>query len=117
MSRTSSPGTYGRTSSNSTPRPLKTLSLPPANRSSTSRRLRISSRRTFLSRSWVAAMRTLRYAHLLEDAARDLLAVDALRLGFVGDQDAVAQHVERDRLDVVREHVEAAADQRERPRA
>ena len=42
MSRTSSPGTYGRTSSNSTPRPLKTLCDRPANRSSTRWRLRIS---------------------------------------------------------------------------
>src|SRR5262249_43637451 len=118
MSRTSSPGTYGRTSSNSTPRPLNTLSVPPENRSSTRRRLRISRRRTFLSRAWVAiGLDPLGDPHLLQDPACDFLAVDALGLGLVRDLDAVAEHVERDGLHVVGQHVRPGTQHRERLRA
>src|SRR6188474_1877970 len=97
------------------------LSEAPANRSSTRWRLRISSRRTFRSSSAVCITRrpgpawrgpgASGNAHLLQDPARHFLAIHALGLRLVGDVDAMAQHVEGDGLDVLRERVGAAGEQ------
>ena len=53
----------------------------------------------------LGSLHALGHAHLLEDAPRDLLAVDALGLRLVGDVDAVAQHVRGDALHVLGQHV------------
>src|SRR5208282_2531813 len=103
MVRTSSPGTYSRTSANSTPRPLKTLRYCPPNVSLTSRFVRISMRRT-CARTSLAIMQHLRYFDGLEDVLEDVLGLNAFGFGFVADDDAVAQHVQSDGLDVFGRH-------------
>ena len=50
----------------------------------------------------------LRHVDLVEDPRDDLLDGDLPRLGFVAQQDAVAQHVVRHGLDVVALHVGAS---------
>ena len=49
-----------------------------------------------------------------DDALDDVLGVDAVGERLVGEQHAVAQHVAGDVVDVLRQHVAAAAEQRER---
>src|SRR5262252_4741891 len=105
--RMSSPGVYSRTSSNSMPRPLKTEWYSPASDSFTSRLVRISIRLTFFRISWeVRSMTwspggTLRHFQAVQDALHDRLGRHILRFRLVGQQDAVPQHVEGDRLHVL----------------
>ncbi len=122
MERTSSPGWYSRTSSNSIPCPLKTLWYSPEKTSLTRRRVVISMRRTFLRtsatlRSDVSVADGLRSASrmgsgnldVVEDSLQHRFRIQLLGLRLVGEDDAVAQHVEGDRLHVLRGHVAAAA--------
>ena len=59
-----------------------------------------------------------RYGHfdVLEQLAHDRLGGDLLGLGLVGEDDAVAQHVGADRLDVLGRDVAAVAQERVRAR-
>src|SRR5512145_2329490 len=102
MLRTSSPGTYGRTSSNSTPRPLKTETYSPASTSATWRPVRtwISRTRRRISLASMEATPTCGsgYEHAGEDPLDHVLALPALCLGLVGQRDAMAQHVEGEGL-------------------
>src|SRR5262245_30853247 len=107
IARTSSPGTYGRTSSNSMPRPLNTDRYAPAMTSDTCRPVTNWMRLTACAIS-AGSMSGLRDRDVLEDLRDDVVGRLALRLGLVRDQDAVAKHVVRDRLDVVRRDVAAA---------
>src|SRR5512145_2178066 len=107
MVRMSSPGVYSRTSSNSMPRPLNTEWYSPARDSFTRRLVRISIRRTFFRISWElvdtgsAPWRRSGDFDRIQDPLDDRLGGDVLRLGLVGEQDAVPQDVEGDRLDVL----------------
>src|SRR5262252_644966 len=86
------------------PRPLKTLWYWPAKRSVTRWLVRIWIFRTVFScsrESMEPDGARLRDGHALEDALHDLVGVDLLGLGLVGDDDAVAQHVGTDRLHVL----------------
>src|SRR6267154_6796492 len=125
MVRTSSPGVYSRTSSKSMPRPLNTEWYDPARLSLTMRRVRISSCRMPLMMALLdfvvsagigARARTSReplgHGKRVENFFHDVLGRDVLGLSFVGDGHAVTQHVERDGLDVLRDHVVAAVQER-----
>src|SRR6266571_1508160 len=116
MVRTSSPGVYSRTAANSMPRPLNTAWYEPTIPDSRIERVRIRIRRTFwsISRSSIRSP-SLRDLHPLQHAIHDVLGGDVLRLRLVGQQDAVAQHVVGDLLHVLRHHIAAAAQERERP--
>ena len=50
-----------------------------------------------------------------DDAVDDVVGLDAVGQRFVREHDPVAQHLGGDVVDVLRKHVGAAADQRERP--
>src|SRR5581483_8577808 len=131
IDRTSSPGTYSRTSSKSMPRPLKTEWYWPANVSCASRFVRISRWRTLarISRGVASPLtvdrsgprgaggrRASRHRDAVEDAAHDVLAPHVLGVRLVRHDDAVAQHVHADRLHVLRGHVAAALQERPRLR-
>src|SRR6185312_3274452 len=119
MVRTSSPGVYSRTAANSMPRPLNTAWYEPTIPDSRIERVRIRIRRTFwsISRSSIGwAPARLGNLHPLEHAVHDVLRGHVLRLGLVGEKDAVAQDVVGDLLHVLRHDVAAAAQEREGPR-
>src|SRR5690349_6738270 len=101
IARTSSPGTYGRTSSNSMPRPLNTERYAPAITSATCRPVTNWMRLTAWAIS-AGSTGDLRNRDVLQDLRDHVIGGLALRLRLVADEDAVAQHVVRDRLDVVR---------------
>ena len=73
--------------------------------------MQISMRRTFSEMrrcsGGVDALRVHGDTTVREDATDDLVAVDALRLGLEAQRDAVAKHVRRERLDVLRHDVAA----------
>src|SRR5262245_10313897 len=104
IARTSSPGTYGRTSSNSMPPPLNTDRYAPAITSETWRPVTNWIRLTACAIS-AGSTATSRNRDVLQDLRDDVVGRLALRLGLVADEDPVAQHVVRDRLDVVRRNV------------
>ena len=115
MVRTSSPGAYSRTSANSMPRPLKTAWYAPPIPDS---RIARSSGSGCAGSSGGSPGRAWAHRDLdpLQDPVHDRLARDVLGLGLVGQQDAVAQHVLRDLLDVLGHHVAAAAQEGHGPR-
>src|SRR5438876_610812 len=108
MLRISSPGSYSRTSSKSSPEPRKTLRYVPMSASSARIRALIStcltSRRTSggtCPRCGAVAAVTLGDRYVVEDATDDHLGCDLLRLRLVRDDEPVPHDVQRDRLDVV----------------
>src|SRR4029077_18228730 len=112
MSRMSSPAMYWRTSENAMPRPLNTEWYWPAIRSRTRRSVTISILRIFLSSSRVSmagGRRGLRDLDVLEQLAHHRLGGDLLGLGLVGQDDAMAKHVDADGLDVLGGDVAAVA--------
>src|SRR4051794_13652909 len=109
MVRTSSPGTYGRTSSNSMPRPLNTERYAPAITSDTWRPVTNWMRLTACAIS-AGRTATSRNRNVLQDLRDDVIGRLALRLGLVAGEDAVAEHVDRDRLHVVGRAVAAAGE-------
>src|SRR6185295_13238741 len=116
MVRTSSPGVYSRTAANSMPRPLNTAWYEPTIPDSRIDRVRIRIRRTFwsISRSSIGVdPARLGDLHPFQHAVHHVLGGDVLRLGLVGEQDAVAQDVVGDLLHVLRHDVAAAAQERE----
>src|SRR5882762_6755378 len=123
MLRISSPGSYSRTSSKSRPEPRKTLRYVPTSASSARIRALISTclitRRTSGgtgSRCGTVAAVILGDRYVVKDATDDDLRRDLLRFRLVGDDQAVAHHIQRDRLDVVRQHVVPAVEERMRSR-
>src|SRR5262245_48061053 len=101
------------------PRPLNTEWYWPAIRSRTRRsvtisilRIRLSSSRGSMAQMWEAAWSRLRNLDALEQLAHHGLRGDVLRLGLVGQDHAVAQHVHADRLDVLGRDVAAVAQKR-----
>src|SRR5712672_1716120 len=124
MARMSSPGWYSRTSSNSIPWPLNTLWYSPEKTSFTIRRVVISMRRTFFRTSArlrssavlpgceVASAMGSGHLDVIEDLLEHRFRVEAFRLGFVGDDHPVAEHVEAHCLDVVGCYVAASAQER-----
>src|SRR5262249_8007412 len=97
-------------SANSMPRPLKAVWYSPAKRPSTRRRVRTWSRRTSRMSSWVSTGAS-RDGDAVEDALDDLVGGHFLGLGLVAGDDAMAEDVEADSLDVCRRDVGAALDQ------
>src|SRR5512135_1960570 len=94
--RTSSPGTYSRTSSKSMPRPLKIEADAPAMSCSEVRRDLISTRRMRLIHSLgimeanrQGRTKRSRHRHLVKDPLHDLVGGHLLGLRLVGQQDAV----------------------------
>src|SRR5688500_3024674 len=135
IERTSSPGTYGRNSSNSMPRPRKTAWYSPRKRSFTSRRARISMARTRSSISlgrapgpsacwrfecWVGRAHAKSFmtgtgsgdVDAVEDAVDEVVRRELLRLRLVGGDDAVAKDIVGERLHVVGHGVGAAFQER-----
>src|SRR5690348_16925106 len=95
------------------PRPLNTERYAPAITSETWRPVTNWMRLTACAISAGSiADSALRDRDVLEDLRDDVVGGLALGLGLVRDQDAVAQHVVRDGLDVVRRDVAAARQQR-----
>ena len=86
IERTSSPGLYCRTSSNSIPRPLNTDRYSPEKPSWTSFRVVISMRRTLLM---ISSSSISGYLQIVEDALYDLLGGHVLSLGLECGDDAV----------------------------
>src|ERR1022692_3234245 len=117
--RMSSPMMYCRTSENAIPRPLNTEWYCPAIRSRTSRWVTISIRRIRFksSRGSMAALGcdALRNFDPLEQLAHHRLRRDLLGLGLVGEDHAVAEHVDPDGLDVLGRHIAAVPQERVRP--
>src|SRR5688572_5632659 len=116
MWRTSSPGWYSRTSSNSMPRPLKALSYSPASRSVTTRWVRIWIALIFWKSSggsaWLMSVMLGAYGRSgdidgVEDLLDDVVAGEVLGLGLVGDEEAVTEDVRADGLHVLGRHVGA----------
>src|SRR4051812_3285501 len=117
IERTSSPGWYSRTSSKFIPRPLNTLRYCPANAVSMIPRVRSSMWRILLTIFWTESterkvalpwvpevpfvpsskdekdQKDLRHRQRRKDVADDRLGRHRLGLGFVADDDAVAQHL------------------------
>src|SRR5512139_624239 len=118
MARTSSPGTYSRTSENSMPRPRKTEWYSPPSPSFTRRLVRIRIRWIFfaISRGSMKVRTSSGDFDALEDPRDDLVARHVLRLRLVRQQDAVAQDVERDALDVLGDDVAAPLEEGVRAR-
>src|SRR3954451_7221742 len=105
------------------PRPLNTEWYWPAIRSRTRRwvtisilRIRLSSSRGSMTNGGDGRGRPLRNLDALEQLAHDRLRRDVLRLGLVGQDHAVAQHVHADRLDVLGRDVAAVAQEGVRAR-
>src|ERR1700686_2003231 len=113
--RTSSPYWYSRTSTNSTPRPLKTLSYSPARRSRTRRRLPSSRRRTSASVSTGGLSPAASVLSRCGPTAPDAILGDQDRVQYAGDHvvrghalgvclvcenHSVAKHVGSNSLDV-----------------
>src|SRR5262245_27485770 len=107
MVRTSSPGEYSRTSANSIPRPLKTLWYSPAKVSVTRRPVRISMRRTWARISLEITARAPPSGDFdgFEEEADDVLGGEVLGFRLVAHEDAVAEDVGPDGLDVLRSDV------------
>src|SRR5205823_2924521 len=123
MLRISSPGSYSRTSSKSSPEPRKTLRYVPMSAASARIRALIStcltSRRTSggtCPRCAAVAGLTLRDRYVVEDATDDDLGCDLLRLSLVGHDEPVPHDIQRDRLDVVGKDVIPAIEERVRSR-
>src|SRR5437762_13692791 len=119
MLRISSPGSYSRTASKSSPEPRKTLRYVPMSASSARIRALIStcltSRRTSggtCPRCGAVAAVTLGDRYVVEDATDDHLGCDLLRLRLVRDDEPVPHDVQRDRLDVVGKDVVPAVKER-----
>src|SRR6266550_5645930 len=112
MVRTSSPGWYSLTSSKFMPWPLKTLWYWPASVSLTSRFVRISIWRIFLRISRGIIGHPSRHRQFIKNLLNNRFAGLFFRFGFVGDGDAVAQHVHADALHVLRGNVAAATKER-----
>src|SRR5438094_10347602 len=107
MLRISSPGSYSRTSSKSSPEPRKTLRYVPMSASSARIRALIStcltSRRTSggtCPRCGAVAAVTLGDRYVVEDATDEHLGCDLLRISFVLDDEQVTDAVQSERLDV-----------------
>src|SRR4051812_44214682 len=86
------------------PRPLNTEWYCPAIRSRTSRSVMISilrMRRRISRVSMPPGPRSSRDFDVLEELAHHRLGRDVLGLGFVGEDHAVAEHVDADGLDVL----------------
>src|SRR5262245_36093710 len=98
------------------PRPLKTLWYCPAKRSDTRWLVRIWILRTVRSCSRVSMPRRSGDGHPVEDAPHHLVRIDLFGLGLVAHDDAVAEHVRADRLDVLGRDVAAALEERVRLR-
>src|SRR3990167_4044791 len=105
MERISSPGWYSRTSSNSMPRPLKTLSYCPAKTSVTIRVVVISMR--LILRNISAGIMPLWNFDLVKYPLHYIIRRLLLGLRLVARYDAVAQDVEAYRLHIVRSDVAA----------
>src|SRR5580704_3633605 len=94
------------------PRPLNTDRYAPAITSATCRPVTNWMRLTACAISAGSmATKALWNRDVLEDLGDHVIGGLALRLGLVADEDAVAQHVVRDRLDVVRRDVRATGQQ------
>src|SRR6266568_7964785 len=123
MLRISSPGSYSRTSSKSSPEPRKTLRYVPMSASSARIRALIStcltSRRTSGGtppRCGAVGAVMLGNRYVVEDATDDDLGCDLLRLRLVGDDEPVPHDVHCDGLDVVGKDVVPAVKERVCPR-
>ena len=101
MVRISSPGWYWRTSEKAMPRPLKTEWYWPASMSVHHLAGGDLQRRILLDEVLREHGRHYGTSILLEDPLNDLLGGQVLRLGLVGERDAVAEDVEADRLHVL----------------
>src|SRR5437867_1247271 len=119
MVRTSSPGVYSRTSSNSIPLPLKTEWYSPASDSFTSRLVRISIRRILLRISWEVGSicgispewRPSRHFDGVQDPLDDRFRGHLLCFRLVGQKNAVTQDVEGDRFYILGSRVPSPLDE------
>src|SRR5262245_43951422 len=101
MARMSLPAAYSRTSANSMPSPLNTEWYSPPNMSVTSRRVRISMCRT-LRRTSRGIMGGSGHLDGIEQFLGDRGRGHVFRFRLERGNDAVAKHVESDRLHIVR---------------
>src|SRR5665213_3305444 len=115
MVRTSSPGTYSRTSSKSMPRPLKTERYWPASESLTRRRVRISNCRmrprmvlalsVFMGLVASGGAGRSGDGQGVENLLDEVVGGDVFRLGLEAHGDAVTENIGREFFHVLRSDV------------